>query len=130
MLRLIAIRLLPVLLLSAAVAVWFHDVQAGGVFVLRNLAPLVVLLLLAWLTLWRGQGHWTGSGWRLALGTLGYALPTLGLSSYLHYAYAVNLNEMFSDAIEPTQLFRFLPFYTSGAGLIGFLIGWIIGRNV
>ena len=80
MLRLIGIRLLPLLLLIVAAATWFNHVQGGGAFVLRNLVPLLVLLLLGLLSLWRGQGRWTGSGWRFALGTLGYAIPALGLS--------------------------------------------------
>jgi hypothetical protein len=66
----------------------------------------------------------------LPLGTLGFAVPALGLAVYLHYAYSVNLNELFGDATEPGQLFRFLPFYTLVAGAIGFAIGWIVGKNV
>lgn len=97
---------------------------------MRNLAPPAIVLLLAAITLWRGNGHWTGSGWRLPLGTAGFAIPALGLSLYLHYAFSVNLNEMFSGTSEPGQLFRFLPFYTTGAGGIGFVIGWIVGRNL
>ena len=54
----------------------------------------------------------------------------MGLSLYLHYAYAVNLNGMFSGAPEPAQLFRFLPLYTIVAGGIGFVIGWIVGKRV
>lgn len=130
MFRLVAIRLLPLLLLTVAAAAWINNVQGGGPYVMRNLLPPVILLLLATITLWRGCGRWTGSGWRLALGTLGYAIPALGLSLYLHYAYSVNLNDLFSDATSPTQLFRFLPYYTTGAGAIGFVIGWIIGRNL
>lgn len=130
MLRLITIRLLPLVLLIAAAGFWFNDIQDGGPYVLRNLLPLAVALLLAAVTLWRGQGHWTGSGWRLLLGTTGYAIPALGLSVYLHYAYAVNLNAMFDGATAPGQLFRFLPLYTMVSGGVGFAIGWIIGRNL
>jgi hypothetical protein len=130
MLRLILVRLLPLILLVAAAAFWINDVESGGPYVLRNLAPPAVMLLLAAITLWRGQGTWSGSGWRLPLGTLGFAVPALGLSVYLHYAYSVNLNELFGDATEPGQLFRFLPFYTLVAGAIGFAIGWIVGKNV
>lgn len=124
------VRLLPLLLVTTAAAVWFNDVQSGGPFVLQNLVPLLVLVLLAIITLWRGNGVWTGSGWRLPLGTLGFAIPALGLSLYLHYAYSVNLNDLFSDATSPGQLFRFLPAYTLVAGGIGFAIGWIVGKNV
>ena len=130
MTRLILVRMAPLVLLVAAAALWIHDVQAGGPYVLRNLVPPGIMLALAALTLWRGGGYWTGSGWRLPLGTLGYAVPALGLSVYLHYAYAVNLNDMFTDADHPEQLFRFLPIYTVVAGGIGFAIGWIVGKNV
>ena len=130
MLRLTLVRLLPLILLVVAVAAWINDVQDGGPFVLRNFVPPAVVLILAAITLQRGGGTWTGSGWRLPLGVLGFAVPALGLSIYLHYAYSVNLNELFSDATNPEQLFRFLPVYTLVAGGIGFAIGWIAGRNV
>ena len=64
------------------------------------------------------------------LGTIGYAIPAVGLSLYLHYAFAVNLDGLFGDPPVPGQLFRFLPVYTFGAGAIGFAIGWIVGRNL
>lgn len=130
MARLIFVRLLPVALLIVAAGAWFHDVQQGGPYVLRNLVPPFVVLVLCLITLRRGDGTWTGGGWRLPLGTLGYAIPTLGLSAYLHYAWSVNLNELFSGAESPGQLFRFLPIYTFVAGGIGFAIGWIAGRNL
>jgi hypothetical protein len=123
-------RLSPVLLLTIASAIWINAVQHGGPYVLRNLLPPGVVLLLASLALWRGRGSWAGAGWRLPLGALGFAIPALGLSVYLHYAYSVNLDNMFTDARQPGQLFRFLPVYTLGAGGIGFAIGWIVGRNV
>lgn len=128
--RLLLFRLLPVILISIAAGAWFNEVQGGGPFVGRNLLPLAVLNVLAATTLWRGDGTWAGSGWRLPLGTVGFSLPALGLSLYLHYAYSVNLNGMFNDAINPEQLFRYLPVYTAGAGVIGFIIGWIVGKNV
>ena len=130
MLRLVLVRVLPVALLLLAAAVWFNEVQGGGLYVGRNLLPLGIILLLSLLAVWRGNGSWTGTGWRLALGTLGFSIPALGLAAYLHYAYAVNLNDMFVDSEHPLQLFRFLPYYTCGAGLIGFAIGWIVGRNL
>ena len=67
---------------------------------------------------------------RWPLGLLGFSIPALGLSVYLHYAYSVNLNGMFDDAVQPARVFRFLPAYTLVAGGIGFVIGWIVGRNV
>jgi len=129
-LQMTLIRLLPLLLLTVAAAFWFNDVQQGGPYVLRNLLPPLAVLVLAVITLWRGVGNWTGTGWRWPLGTAGFAIPALGLSLYLHYAYSINLNGMFSDSEEPAQLFRFLPAYTLVAGCIGFSIGWIVGRNV
>jgi hypothetical protein len=130
MLRLITVRLLPLILLTGAAGAWFNDVQGGGPYVLRNFVPLIIMLLFALITLLRGQGSWTGSGWRLPLGTLGFSIPTLGLALYLHYAYSVNLNGMFDAAESPLALFRFLPIYTTVAGGIGFAIGWIAGRNL
>ncbi len=123
-------RLLPVVLLTVASGFWFADVQAGGPWVLRNLMPLAALVLLSYVTLKRGRGRWSGAGMRMPLGTLGFAIPALGLAVYLHYAYAVNLNDMFSDAEFPDRVFRYLPAYTFVAGGIGFAIGWIVGRNV
>lgn len=126
----ILLRVAPVVLVAGAAGLWFADVQQGGPWVARNLAPLAVLVALAWVTLRRGNGRWSGAGMRMPLGTLGFAVPALGLSAYLHYAYAVNLNDMFSDAEYPDRVFRFLPAYTLVAGGIGFAIGWIVGRNV
>ncbi len=123
------VRLLPVALVTAAAAIWFADVQPRGSYLVRNLVPLAVLLFLSWLTLHRGEGRWSGSGLRMPLATLGFAIPALGLSVYLHYAYSVNLNEMFTDARFPDRVFRYLPLYTLVAGGIGFAIGWIVGRN-
>ena len=128
--RLTALRVLPVLLLTIAAAAWINDVQEGGPYVLRNLLPPTVLLLLATITVWRGGGRWTGMGWRWPLGLVGFAIPALGLSLYLHHAYSINLDGMFDDAEQPTRVFRYLPAYTLVAGSIGFLIGWIVGRNV
>jgi len=130
MLRLMLVRLLPVVMLVIAAAAWINEVEDGGPYVVRNLVPPMVMLLLALFTLQRGKGTWSGSGWRLPLGTLGFAVPALGLTVYLHYAYTVNLNEMFTGATNPGELFRFLPLYTLVAGGIGFAIGWIVGKNV
>ena len=130
MLRLFLVRLAPLLLLVVAAGFWINEVQQGGPYVLRNLVPPVVVLLLAAITLYRGNGTWTGSGFRLPLGVAGYAIPALGLSAYLHYAYSVNLNGLFTGATNPEGLFRFLPIYTLVAGGIGFAIGWIAGKNV
>ena len=128
--RLILVRLSPVLMIVIAAGFWFNEVQQGGPYVFRNLVPPAMLVLLAAMTLHRGKGTWTGAGWRLPLGAAGFAIPALGLSAYLHYAYAVNLNDLFTDAQNPEGLFRFLPVYTLVAGGIGFAIGWIVGKNV
>ena len=123
-------RLLPVVFIFMAAAFWFNDVQQSGPYVLRNLVPLVILVLLSGLVLIRGGGHWTGSSKQMTLGLIGYSIPALGLAIYLHYAYSVNLNEMFTDAAHPERIFRYLPIYTTVAGGVGFAIGWIVGRNV
>jgi len=126
----LVVRLLPVVLVAVAAGFWFVEVQQGGPWAMRNLLPLLVLVALSFVTLLRGKGRWSGAGMRMPLGTLGFAIPTLGLAAYLHYAYAVNLNDMFSDARFPERVFRYLPLYTLVAGGIGFAIGWIVGRNV
>lgn len=113
----------------AAIAYVFH-VEGPSGYAWRNVLPMAVLLMLAAVSLYRGRGRWTGDGWRWPLGTFGYAIPALGLSIYLHYGYAVDLDGMYSQAIYPSELFRFLPVYTMVAGGIGFAIGWIAGRNV
>lgn len=130
MTRLVFVRVLPVLLLLLAAAAWFGEVQDTRQYLLRNYVPLAIVLLLAVMTVWRGEGRWRGNGKRLALGTIGFAIPAVGLAMYLHYAYSVNLNGMFSGTQDPMQLFRFLPYYTTLAGAIGFAIGWIVGRNL
>ena len=126
--RFLLFRLSPVVFIALAAGFWFNDVQEGGPWILRNLLPLAILVGLSWFALYRGRGYWTGGGWRLPLGVVGFAIPTLGLSAYLHYAYSVNLDGMFAGG--PGELFRFLPVYTIVAGGIGFAIGWIAGRNV
>lgn len=123
-------RLLPVLMVSLAAGFWFNDVQDGGQYVARNWVPLALLVMLSAFVLYRGDGRWAGAGKRLPMGVVGYAIPALGLALYLHYAYSINLNDMFTDAIYPDRIFQYLPVYTSGAGGIGFAIGWIAGRNV
>lgn len=123
----ILVRMLPVVLVTLAAVYLINDVQDQGPWVLRNCIPPVALLLLCWVTLVRGQGRWTGDGWRMPLGIIGFAIPALGLSAYLHYAFVVNLDGMFD--LGPGELFRFLPVYTLVAGAIGFAIGWIVGRR-
>ena len=128
--RLIFVRLLPVLLVIVAAMFYAASIERTDAYIWRNLLPMLTVVVLAVVTLVRGNGHWTGSGWRLPLGTIGFAIPALGLSMYLHYGYSVDLNGMVSESIYPQELFRFLPLYTSGAGVIGFAIGWIVGKNI
>ena len=125
-----ALKLAPVVFLVVAVAAWFNDVEESGPWVVRNLAPLGLVLVLAALTLARGNGRWTGAGFAPLLGTIGFAVPALGLGVYLHYAYAVNLDGLFDGATRPAEVFRYLPIYTIVAGGLGFAIGWIVGRSI
>ena len=127
---LIVVRLLPVLFVVAAAIAYVLFVEGDHAYALRNTLPMLAVLALALLSLVRGNGRWSGSGWRWPLGTLGFAIPALGLSLYLHYGYAVDLHGMYSESIYPRELFRYLPLYTSVAGGIGFAIGWIAGREV
>ncbi len=124
------IRLLPVLLVTVAAMAYVGHVEGADAYVARNIMPMLIVIVLSAVTLYRGGGSWTGAGWRWPLGTLGFAIPALGLSLYLHYGYAVGLEGMFDEAIYPLQLFRYLPAYTIVAGAIGFAIGWIVGRNI
>ncbi|MDA0680938.1 MAG: hypothetical protein O3A13_05990 [Proteobacteria bacterium] len=125
----IVVRLLPVALAIAAAVAYVLTVEGDDAYAIRNTFPLLAVLGLAVLSLRIGRGRWTGSGWCWPLGTLGFAIPALGLSLYLHYGYAVDLNGMYSESVYPREVFRYLPIYTSIAGVIGFLIGWIAGRN-
>ena len=124
------IRLLPVLLVIAAAYFYIAAVEEPDAYLLRNAVPLIALVVLSATTLYRGGGSWHGAGWGWPLGTLGFAIPALGLSLYLHFAYSVRLDTLFGAATNPQELFRYLPIYTVVAGGIGFAIGWIVGRNI
>jgi hypothetical protein len=128
--HLIVLRLAPVVLVTAAAMAYVASIQGPGPYLVRNLLPMLVVIALAAVTLYRGGGRWNGAGWRWPLGTLGFALPAIGLSLYLHYAWSVDRDGMASQAIDPAGLFRYLPIYTVFAGGVGFAIGWIAGRNV
>lgn len=123
-------RLSPVLFVTVAAAAYAFYVEGPDAYGVRNAVPMFAVLGLACVALYRGGGTWTGRGWRWPLATFGFAIPALGLSIYLHYGYATDLHGMYSEAIYPQELFRFLPMYTLVAGCVGFAIGWIIGRNV
>lgn len=124
------IRLLPVVLLVTAASVYVFYVEGDGAYAYRNVAPLLFVVLLAMIALFRGSGRWAGRGWCWPLATFGFAIPAIGLSVYLHYGFATDLNGMVSNAVYPRELFRYLPMYTMFAGGIGFAIGWIVGREV
>ena len=124
------IRLSPVLFITFAAMFYVLKVEAGVAYPFRNLAPMVDVIGLSIITLQKGGGRWTGAGWQWLLGTVGFALPAIGLSLYLHYGYEIDLNGMYSESVYPQEVFRYLPLYTSFAGAIGFAIGWIAGRDV
>ena len=124
------IRLSPVLFIAFAAMIYVLKIEAGVAYPFRNLVPMLAVVALAALTLHKGGGRWTGSGWSWLLGTVGFAIPAIGLSMYLHYGYDVALNGMYSESVYPMEVFRYLPLYTMFAGGIGFAIGWIAGRNV
>jgi len=126
----VAFRLLPVFFVTVAAMIYVGHVEGADAYVIRNITPMLMVIVLSILTLYIGGGSWTAAGWRWPLGTVGFSIPALGLSLYLHYGYAVGLEGMFDDAIYPQELFRLLPAYTMVAGAIGFAIGWIAGRNV
>lgn len=127
---LVAFRLLPVLFVTLAGIFYVAYVEGPDAYLIRNAVPMLTVIILSSVTLYKGGGSWTGAGWRWPLGTVGFAIPALGLSLYLHYGFAVNLAGLFDDAIYPQELFRYLPAYTMVAGALGFAIGWIAGRNI
>jgi hypothetical protein len=123
------VRLSPVVFLALAAVIYVFAVEGPDAYPWRNAAPMLFMVVLAVICLRRGRGHWTGAGWTWPLGLVGFAIPAVGLSLYLHYGYAHDLNGMYSDAVYPEELFRYLPAYTTVAGAIGFAIGWIAGRS-
>ena len=127
---LVVFRLLPVVLVAVASMVYVAYVEGPDAYVARNILPMFAIIGLGAVALYKGEGSWTGKGLRWTLGSVGFAIPALGLSLYLHYGYAANLDHLFAGALYPLELFRFLPAYTLFAGGIGFAIGWIAGRNV
>jgi hypothetical protein len=122
--------LLPPVLVLAAAAVVILEAEDYGPHALPNLLPPALTLALLLHALARAGWRWRDAGWRWLLGILGFAIPALGLSLYLHLGLMLDLGGMASRARTPELLFRFLPWYTTGAGAIGFAIGWIVGRNL
>lgn len=128
--RILLVRVMPVLMLVASAIAYVAYIEGRDSYVFRNVLPMLFVAILAAVTLILGDGRWTGAGWKWPLGTIGFAVPAMGLSLYLHFGYATDLDGMVSSADTPTELFRYLPIYTLVAGVIGFTIGWIAGRNV
>jgi hypothetical protein len=126
----VLVRILPVLFIAVTAIFYVVYIEGADAYAPRNALPMIVLVVLAGITVYKGDGRWTGLGWRWPLGTFGFAIPALGLSLYLHYGYSVDLHGMYSESVYPRELFRYLPVYTIFAGAIGFAIGWIAGRNV
>lgn len=122
--------LLPPLVLLAAAAVVILEAEDYGPHAVPNLLPPALTLALLLYTLARAGWRWQEADRRWLLGVLGFAIPALGLSLYLHLGLMLDWGGMASRARTPELLFRFLPYYTTGAGAIGFAIGWIIGRNL
>jgi len=124
------LRLAPVLLVVAAAAAFIYLAEADGPHVARNLLPLLVCVALFAYALHRNSGHWLRVDRRWTLASVGFAIPAVGLSLYLHASWLYDIDGIASGAESPDLLFRFLPYYTAVAGSIGFAIGWIIGKNV
>ncbi len=123
-------RLSLVAALAVVCLAFIVYVESADGYIFRNAVPLLMLLLLSALALRKGGGTWTGAGWRWPLATLGFAVPTVGLSIYLHFGYLIDRDGIVSGSLRPEMLFAYLPIYTLFAGCIGLSIGWIIGRNV
>lgn len=124
------IRLLGVFLLVLSALLYIKQVEGSEGYLFRNSLPIFLVFVLTAIALLKPENRVRREkAWQWLLGTAGYTIPALGLSLYLHYAYAVNLNGMFTESRQPIELFRYLPLYTLFAGAIGFAIGWIIGRN-
>ena len=127
---LFAIRLSPVVFLMLAAMAYVFHVEGSDAYAWRNTLPLWLVIVLGWVALRAGRGHWAGAGWRWPVAAAGFAIPATGLTLYLHYGFATDLDGMYSNAVYPEELFRFLPWYTLVAGFTGAAIGWIVGRNV
>ncbi|MEM7611464.1 MAG: hypothetical protein AAF270_07295 [Pseudomonadota bacterium] len=118
--------ILILMLTSAAFAVfaWLTVIaNPSGDYLLRNVLPG----LIAWSVLiYILRRHPADQRWWL--GWVGYCVPAIGLSAYLHLSFLLDWGELSTRAVTPALLFRFLPFYVFFAGGIGFSIGWIVGR--
>ncbi|HZX23053.1 MAG TPA: hypothetical protein VFF18_05920 [Woeseiaceae bacterium] len=122
--------LVPPVVLLVAAALVILEAEDYGPHAVPNLLPPALTLALLLYTLARAGWRWREADRRWLLGVAGFAVPALGLSLYLHLGLMLDWGGMASRARTPELLFRFLPYYTTGAGAIGFAIGWIIGRNL
>ena len=126
----VVVRTLIVALPLVAVALFIADVEAELDTVARNVAPLLLVVVLAAVSLIRNGGRWWRPDARWPLAVLGFALPAVGLSVYLHGLWHYDVDELRSAARDQRLLFAYLPLYTSVAGAIGAALGWIVGRQV
>ena len=126
----IGVRALPPALVLTAAALFIARVEGGGVYLARNLAPLLAAQLLWVLALVRNHGRWIADDRRWTLAAFGFAIPAVGLSVYLHAQWFYDIDGIATRARTPDLLFAYLPYYTVVAGGIGFAIGWIVGKNV
>jgi hypothetical protein len=62
--HLIFIRLTPVVLVTAAAMAYVASVEWPGPYVGFNLLPMLMVVVLAAITLYRGGGRWNGTGWQ------------------------------------------------------------------
>ncbi len=106
------------------------DTHPDGGYLLRNLFPIFASILLSLFVIRKNPQRDKLESLKWQFATIGFIIPTIGLSLYMHYGYEIDLYGMYSKSIWPIELFRFLPFYIIFSGIIGFSIGWIIGRNL
>ena len=126
----IGIRAATLALPLAAVGVFIAEVETGLDTTLRNLAPLLLTLGLGVIALVRNRSDWWQPDARWPLATLGFALPAVGLSLYLHVLWHYDVDGLASKARDPRLLFAWLPLYTLLAGAIGAALGLIVGRQL
>ncbi len=121
------LALYAVLLIASGYVYW---VERTGTYVLRNLSPFALVAVLAWFVLMVKARRGGPLDMRWILGLVGYSIPAVGLTVYLHWCWQLDIDQIRSSAIRPDLLFRYLPAYSFVAGLIGFWIGWIVGKNL
>ncbi|MEL7296224.1 MAG: hypothetical protein AAGJ86_01115 [Pseudomonadota bacterium] len=111
----------------AAVVAFFWLLTAGNPTTCcraTNATPMVVALV-AYVFISR-----RGLDTRFWFALIGFCLPAIGLSAYLHLSFLFDWQGIASNAITPELLFTYLPIYVMVAGATGSAIGWIVGRFV